>query len=144
MDLLLRRLPGNDLPLPAYATEDASGMDLRAAEDVEIAPGGCIAVPTGLSLAIPEGCEGQVRMRSGLALRHQLIVPNSPGTIDRGFRGELKVIVMNLGPEVFRIARGTRFAQLVISPVVRVRPVEVTELPPSPRGEGGFGHTGVE
>lgn len=136
------RLPGNDLPLPTYATDLASGMDLRSAEDVVIPPRGCVAVATGLALSIPEGFEGQVRMRSGLALHHRLIVPNSPGTIDADFRSELKVIVMNLGDEPFHIERGHRIAQLVIAPVVRVQPREVTELPPSNRA-GGFGHTGI-
>ncbi len=143
LDIRIRRLPGNDLPLPAYSTPLASGMDLRSAEDVTLEPGRRAAVPTGFALAIPEGYEGQVRMRSGLALRHGLVVPNSPGTIDHGFSGELKVIVMNLGDEPFRISRGDRIAQLVIQPVVHARWVEADALPPSERGEGGFGHTGV-
>jgi dUTP diphosphatase len=143
LDIRIRRLPGNDLPLPEYATPLASGMDLRAAEDVTLEPGRRVAVPTGFALAIPEGYEGQVRMRSGLALRHGLVVPNSPGTIDHCFAGELKVIVMNLGDEPFRISRGDRIAQLVIQPVVQARWTEVEALPPSERGEGGFGHTGV-
>ena len=141
-ELPFRRLAENELPLPQYATELSSGMDLRAAEDYTIAPGGRVAVRTGLQLAIPRDCEGQVRMRSGLALRHGLIVPNAPGTIDSDFRGELKVLVMNLGSETVELARGERIAQLVISPVVRVTPVEVGELPPTARGAGGFGHTG--
>jgi dUTP pyrophosphatase len=143
VDLPVRRLPGNDLPLPAYATEHASGLDLRAAEDHDIPPGTRVAVGTGFSLAIPAGWEGQVRMRSGLALRHGLIVPNAPGTIDADYRGELKVIVMNLGPETFRVRRGDRIAQLVVQRVERARPLEVEDLPGSARGEGGFGHTGV-
>jgi dUTP pyrophosphatase len=118
-------------------------MDLRAAEDVTLAPGARAAVPTGFAVAIPEGYEGQVRMRSGLALRHGLVVPNSPGTIDHGFSGELKVIVMNLGEEPFRIARGDRIAQLIVQPVVQARWLEVEALPASERGEGGFGHTGL-
>jgi dUTP pyrophosphatase len=143
LEIQIRRLPGNDLPLPAYATPLASGMDLRAAEDVILEPGARAAVPTGFAVAIPEGYEGQVRMRSGLALRHGLVVPNSPGTIDHGFAGELKVIVMNLGAEAFRISRGDRIAQLVVQPVVHARWLEVEALPRSERGEGGFGHTGV-
>jgi dUTP pyrophosphatase len=143
VDLPVRRLPGNDLPLPAYATEQASGLDLRAAEDHDVDPGARVAVGTGFSLAIPAGWEGQVRMRSGLALRHGLIVPNAPGTIDADYRGELKVVVMNLGPETFRVRRGDRIAQLVLQRVERARPLEVEDLPGSARGEGGFGHTGV-
>jgi dUTP pyrophosphatase len=143
VDLPVRRLPGNDLPLPAYATDHASGLDLRSAEDHELAPGARVAVATGFSLAIPAGWEGQVRMRSGLALRHGLVVPNAPGTIDADYRGELKVIVMNLGQETYRIRRGDRIAQLVLQRVERARPREVEELPGSGRGEGGFGHTGV-
>ena len=117
-------------------------MDLRSAEDRVIAPGECVAVETGFALALPAGTEGQVRMRSGLALRHQLIVPNSPGTIDADFTGALKVIVLNAGREPFHLTRGMRFAQLVVAPVVRVRPVEVRELPATERGAGGFGSTG--
>jgi dUTP pyrophosphatase len=143
LEIRIRRLPGNDLPLPAYATPLASGMDLRAAEDVTLEAGARAAVPTGFALAIPEGFEGQVRMRSGLALRHGLVVPNSPGTIDHGFSGELKVIVMNLGAEPYRISRGERIAQLVVQPVVHASWLEVDALPPSERGEGGFGHTGL-
>jgi dUTP pyrophosphatase len=142
-EIPFRRLPGNDLPLPAYATEHASGLDLRAAEEVTLAPGERFAVGTGFALAIPEGYEGQVRMRSGLALRHGLVVPNAPGTIDADFRGELKVIVMNLGPEAYTVRRGDRIAQLVLQRVERARPLEAPELPYTARGEGGFGHTGV-
>ncbi len=143
MDLPFRRLPGNDLPLPSYAREHDSGFDLRSSQEYEIAPGETVAVATGFALAIPPGYEGQVRMRSGLALDHKLIVPNSPGTIDAGFRGELKVIVMNLGTAPFRVERGHRIAQLVVTRVEHVRPVEVDELPATERGEGGFGHTGI-
>ncbi len=143
MEIPIRRLPGNDLPLPEYAAEHASGMDLRAAQAVMIEPGGCVAVPTGFAVAIPAGYEGQVRMRSGLALNHRLVVPNSPGTIDAGYVGELKVIVMNLGREPFELERGHRFAQLVIQRVERARWVETDRLPETARGEGGFGHTGL-
>jgi dUTP diphosphatase len=143
MELPFRRLPGNDLPLPSYATLHASGMDLRASQDHAISPGERVAVGTGFELAIPEGYEGQVRMRSGLALKHGLVVPNSPGTIDSDYRAELKVIIMNLGAETFHISRGDRVAQLVITPVQRISPIEVTELSETARGEGGFGHTGV-
>ncbi len=143
MELPFRRVDGGELPLPAYATERSSGLDLRAAEDYLIQPGARVAVRTGFSLAVPPGCEGQVRMRSGVARDHGLIIPNSPGTIDEDFRGELLVLLMNLGTEPFSLQRGFRFAQLVIQRVERVRPIEVSELPPTARGEGGFGHTGV-
>ena len=143
VEVQIRRLPGNDLPLPEYAREHDSGLDLRSAEDHAIPPGGRVAVGTGFSLAIPPGYEGQVRMRSGLALGHGLVVPNSPGTIDAGFTGELKVLVMNLGSEVVHVSRGDRIAQLVIARVESARLVEVEKLPGSARGEGGFGHTGL-
>jgi dUTP pyrophosphatase len=120
-------------------------MDLRAAldEPLSIAPGGMAAVPTGLTLAVPSGYEAQVRPRSGLALRHGLFVLNSPGTVDSDYRGEVKVILANLGREAFQVKRGDRIAQLVICPVIRARWEEVERLPESSRGEGGFGHTGL-
>lgn len=137
------RLPhGLDLPLPAYATAGAAGMDVLAAEDVTIAPGARHAVATGLALAIPPGYEIQVRPRSGLALRHGISVPNTPGTIDSDYRGELKVILINHGAEPFAIVRGDRVAQLVLAPVVRAAWHEVAELDETPRGAGGFGSTG--
>lgn len=139
----VKRLPhGADLPLPAYATDGAAGMDVVSAEDVTLAPGARHAVATGLSMAIPPGYEIQVRPRSGLALKHGISVPNTPGTIDSDYRGELKVILINLGPEPFAIARGDRVAQLVLAPVVQATWHEVAELDATARGEGGFGSTG--
>lgn len=139
----VKRLPhGAGLPLPAYATDGAAGMDVVGAEDVTLAPGARHAVATGLSMAIPPGYEIQVRPRSGLALKHGISVPNTPGTIDSDYRGELKVILINLGPEPFAIARGDRVAQLVLAPVVQATWHEVAELDATARGEGGFGSTG--
>jgi len=140
----IRRLPGNDdLPLPDYATQGAAGMDVVAAEDAAIAPGMRHAVATGLALAIPSGFEIQVRPRSGLALKHGVTVPNAPGTIDSDYRGELKVILINLGDTTFVVQRGDRIAQLVLAPVTRASWLEVDELDSTARGEGGFGSTGV-
>lgn len=135
------RAPG----LPAYATPGAAGMDLAAALDgpLTLAAGGRAAVPTGLALALPEGFEGQVRPRSGLALRAGVTVANAPGTIDADYRGELHVILINLGTEPVTIRPGDRVAQLVVAPVARVAWREVGELPESARGAGGFGSTGV-
>lgn len=139
----VKRLPhGEGLPLPAYATTGAAGMDVVSAEDVTLAPGARHAVATGLSMAIPAGYEIQVRPRSGLALKHGISVPNTPGTIDSDYRGELKVILINLGSEPFTIARGDRVAQLVLAPVVQAAWDEVAELDATERGEGGFGSTG--
>ena len=138
----IRRLEhGAGLALPAYATEGAAGMDVVAAEDVSIAPGARHAVATGLSVAIPEGYEIQVRPRSGLALKHGITVPNTPGTIDSDYRGELKVILINHGPETFPIARGDRVAQLVLAPVTQAQWEEVEALDDTARGAGGFGST---
>jgi len=133
---------GEGLPLPAYATEGAAGMDVVSAEDVTLAPGARHAVATGLAMAIPAGYEIQVRPRSGLALKHGISVPNTPGTIDSDYRGELKVILINLGQEPFAIARGDRVAQLVLAPVVQAAWEEVAELDATERGAGGFGSTG--
>jgi dUTP pyrophosphatase len=139
----VKRLPhGEGLPLPAYATSGAAGMDVVSAEDVTLAPGARHAVATGLAMAIPEGYEIQVRPRSGLALKHGISVPNTPGTIDSDYRGELKVIAINLGSEPFAIQRGDRVAQLVLAPVVQAAWDEVDELDATERGEGGFGSTG--
>lgn len=139
----VRRLAhGEGLALPAYATAGAAGMDVLAAEAVTLAPGARHAVATGLALAIPEGFEMQVRPRSGLALKHGITVANAPGTVDSDYRGELKVILVNLGGEPFAIARGDRVAQLVLAPVVRVAWREVGELDETARGGGGFGSTG--
>ena len=139
----VKRLPhGEGLPLPAYATAGAAGMDVVSAEDVMLASGARHAVATGLAIAIPHGYEIQVRPRSGLALKHGISVPNTPGTIDSDYRGELKVILINLGPEPFVIARGDRVAQLVLAPVVQAAWDEVAELDATERGAGGFGSTG--
>ncbi len=140
----IRRLKrGEDLPLPRYATDGAAGMDVVSAEDLVLGPGARHAVATGLAMAIPDGYEIQVRPRSGLALKHGVSVPNTPGTIDSDYRGELKVIMINHGDEPFVIARGERVAQLVLAPVTLAEWHEVDELPQSERGEGGFGSTGV-
>ena len=133
---------GEDLALPAYATSGSAGMDVVSAEDVTIAPGARHAVATGLSVAIPQGFEIQVRPRSGLAFKHGITVPNTPGTIDSDYRGELKVLLINHGSEDFAIARGDRVAQLVLAPVVQAAWNEVDELDTTQRGAGGFGSTG--
>ena len=139
----LKRLPhGEALPLPAYATTHAAGMDVVAAEDVTLPPGGRHAVATGFAIAIPEGYEVQVRPRSGLALKHGVTCLNTPGTIDADYRGEVKVILANLGAEDFHVRRGERIAQLVPAPVQAAHFVEVDELDETARGEGGFGSTG--
>lgn len=139
----VKRLPNFEgLELPAYATDGAAGMDVLAAEDVSLAPGARHAVATGLAFAIPPGFEIQVRPRSGLALKHGITVPNTPGTIDSDYRGELKVILINHGAETFEIRRGDRVAQLVLAPVTRASWLEVDELEQTTRGEGGFGSTG--
>ena len=139
----VKRLPnGEGLALPTYATGGAAGMDVVSAEDVTIEPGVRHAVATGLALAIPPGYEVQVRPRSGLALKHGISVPNTPGTIDSDYRGELKVILVNLSEEPFAIARGDRVAQLVLAPVIRATWSEVAELDETQRGDGGFGSTG--
>jgi len=141
--VMVRILPhGEGLELPAYATEGAAGMDVVSAEDVTLAPGGRHAVATGLSVAIPVGYEIQVRPRSGLALKHGVTVPNTPGTIDSDYRGEVKVILINLGAQAFEIRRGDRLAQLVVAPVTRASWLKVHELDETARGEGGFGSTG--
>ena len=142
----IQRLP-HAHGLPAYATPGSAGLDIAAAvagdEPMELAPGARALVPTGLRLAVPEGYEAQIRPRSGLALRHGLMLPNSPGTIDSDYRGELQIIVMNAGSEPVRIERGMKIAQLVLMPVPRVAWQECTELDTTERGEGGFGSTGV-
>lgn len=144
IEIRLKRLPhGQGLPVPAYVTAHAAGLDVVSAEDVTLAPGGRHAVATGFAMAIPEGYEVQVRPRSGLALKHGISLPNTPGTIDADYRGELKVILINLGEEPFVIARGDRIAQLVAAPVQVARFAEVEELDETARGAGGFGSTGV-
>ena len=139
----LCRLPhGRDLPVPAYATAGAAGMDVVSAEAITLAPGTRAAVATGFSIATPDGCEVQVRPRSGLALRHGVTCLNTPGTIDSDYRGEVKVILINLGEELFVVARGERIAQLVPAPVQRATLELVDILDDTERGSGGFGSTG--
>lgn len=141
----VRRLPGTeDLPLPSYQTPGSAGMDLHAAvrEPISLAPGDIELVPTGLTIALPEGHEAQVRPRSGLAVKHGLSLPNTPATIDSDYRGEIRVPMINLGREPVLIERGMRIAQMVVTPVPRVVWDEVEALPDSERGSGGFGHTG--
>lgn len=134
------------LPLPRYMTADAAGMDLHAAvtENVTINPGRTGLIPTGLKLAVPRGFEAQIRPRSGLAANSGIGLLNSPGTVDPDYRGEIMVILINLGEDPFTVGRGDRIAQMVICPVPRARLVEVAKLPPTKRGEGGFGHTGLD
>jgi dUTP pyrophosphatase len=146
MQLKIKRLDtarDSDIPLPAYATASSSGLDLRCNEDVLLAPGLWSLVPTGLSIEIPEGFEGQVRPRSGLAAKHGITCLNSPGTIDADYRGELKVILINLGPTEVSFKRGERIAQLIISRYEKVEVVEAASLADSSRSSGGFGHTGT-
>jgi len=143
---VMRLEHGRDLPLPAYETSGAAGMDLRAAvaEDhpLVLRPGARVAVPTGLAIALPPGHEAQVRPRSGLALRHGITLLNSPGTVDADYRGEIKATLINLGEEDFIIRRGDRIAQLVIAPVEQATWREVDSLDETTRGAGGFGSTG--
>ena len=142
----IRRLPhAGDLPLPDYATADSAGLDLLAAVDKTqtLAPGARMLVPTGLAIALPGGLEAQVRPRSGLALKHGVTVLNAPGTVDADYRGEVKVILANLGDQPFTVTRGMRIAQMVVQPVVHAELTETAELPESGRGEGGFGSTGT-
>jgi dUTP pyrophosphatase len=143
IEIQLQRLPrGNGLPMPSYATDGAAGLDVVAAEDLTLAPGQRHAVATGFAIAIPEGFEVQVRPRSGLALKHGITCLNTPGTIDHDYRGEVKVILANLGGEPFAVRRGERIAQLVPAPVTKARFSEVVELNETTRGAGGFGSTG--
>ncbi|MBN8891301.1 MAG: deoxyuridine 5'-triphosphate nucleotidohydrolase [Rhodospirillales bacterium 70-18] len=142
----VRRLPhAAGLPLPAYATEGSAGLDLLAAvqEPVTLPPGGRALVPTGLAIALPPGYELQVRPRSGLALKHGIVLPNSPGTVDSDYRGELQVIVLNAGDAPFTVERGMRIAQAVLAPVVRLAWREADSLDETARGAGGFGSTGT-
>ena len=142
----VRRLPhGRDLPLPQYATDGSAGADLHAAVDADLvlAPGARAAVPTGFAFALPPGYEAQVRPRSGLALKSGITLPNSPGTIDADYRGEVQVILLNAGHEPFVVTRGMRIAQIVIAPVTRAAWREEASLDDTARGAGGFGSTGV-
>ena len=146
MGIPLLRLPhAKGLDLPTYQTEGAAGMDVVAAieSEWEIEPGERVLMPTGIAVAVPPGFELQVRPRSGLAIHHGIFLLNSPGTIDSDYRGEIKVIMANFSKEPFKIQRGARIAQFIISPVARGTWKEVTTLPDTPRGPGGFGHTGT-
>lgn len=146
-DVRIKILPnGQGLPLPAYATSGAAGMDLGAAVEGEVvlAPGQRSLIPCGIAIALPEGFEAQLRPRSGLALKHGVTVLNAPGTIDCDYRGELKALLINHGQEPFIIERGMRIAQLVIAPVVQAKMLPVAELDDTARGIGGYGSTGLE
>lgn len=145
VEIQITRLPhGRDLPLPAYESAFAAGMDLRAAvsADIVLIPGARALVPTGIAIALPPGYEAQVRPRSGLALRHGITGLNSPGTIDADYRGEIQVLLINHGTAPFTVSRGMRIAQMIVAPVTRGRWREVESLPTSERGTGGFGSTG--
>ena len=143
LSVRVQRLPhARDLPLPDYATAQAAGLDLLAAVNVEIAPMARALVPTGVAIELPEGFEGQVRPRSGLAVRHGVTVLNAPGTIDADYRGEVQVLLINLGQQPFSVTRGMRVAQLVVAPFVRAALVEADALEATARGAGGFGSTG--
>lgn len=144
--ILITRLEhGKDLPIPAYETKHAAGMDIRAALDkpITLDPGDRQLIPTGFKMALPEGYEAQIRPRSGLAIRNGITMLNSPGTIDADYRGEVKVIAINHGQESFEIKHGDRIAQMIISPVIQLSFTEVEDLPETERGDGGFGSTGV-
>ena len=144
-EILLQVLPhGRGLELPAYATDQSVGLDLAAAVDGDlvIEPGGTALIPTGIAVAVPPGFEAQVRPRSGLAVKCGILVPNSPGTVDPDYRGEVKVILLNLGGEPFTVTRGMRIAQMVVVPAVRASIRIVEGLPPTGRGQGGFGSSG--
>ena len=148
VEMRIVRLPhGRDLPMPEYQSALAAGLDLIAAipadAPVEIAPGGRALIPNGIAIALPAGHEGQIRPRSGLAARHGITVLNSPGTVDADYRGEVQVILINLGANSFVVRRGMRVAQLVVAPVARVAIVEVAALPPTERAAGGLGSTGL-
>jgi dUTP pyrophosphatase len=143
IEIALKRLPhGEGLPLPAYASDGAAGLDVVAAESLTLAPAARHAVATGFAIAIPDGYEVQVRPRSGLALKHGITCLNTPGTIDSDYRGEVKVILANLGDRPFEVVRGERIAQLVPAPVLKARFSETEVLPETDRGSGGFGSTG--
>jgi dUTP pyrophosphatase len=148
LELRVLRLPhAADLPLPAYQSELAAGLDLLAAvpadAPVTLAPGARAPIPTGIAIALPRGCEGQIRPRSGLALRHGVTVLNAPGTIDADYRGEIQVILVNLGDEQFTVARGTRIAQLIVAATMQTVVCDVASLDDTARGGAGFGSTGL-
>jgi dUTP pyrophosphatase len=144
---IMRLVHGADLPLPQYQSAHAAGLDLLAAvpadAPVVVPPGGRALIPTGIAIALPQGYEGQVRPRSGLAARHGITVLNAPGTVDADYRGEIQVVLANLGGEPFAVSRGTRIAQLIIAPVQQVTLVETVTLDTTARGQGGFGSTGT-
>jgi dUTP pyrophosphatase len=146
VEVLLKILPhGQGIAPPAYATSHSVGMDLAAAVEgaITIEPGETFLVPTGIMVAVPAGYEAQIRPRSGLAVNHTLLIPNSPGTVDPDYRGEIKVVLLNLGKQPFTLSRGMRIAQMVVVPAVQAGVRLVQDLPPTERGEGGFGHSGV-
>ncbi|WP_417455034.1 dUTP diphosphatase [Kiloniella sp.] len=142
---IIRLSHGEGLPLPSYATPQSAGMDLLAAvnKTIELAPGDRTLVPTGLKIALPDGYEAQIRPKSGLALKHGITLVNTPGTIDADYRGEIGVIMINLGKETFTIERGIKIAQMVVAPCIQARWSTVDSLEDTLRGEGGFGSTGV-
>ncbi|MFL5238434.1 MAG: dUTP diphosphatase [Rhizomicrobium sp.] len=145
MKLCVQRLAhARELPLPAYATSGSAGLDLLAAisADIELKPGARAAVPTGIAIALPEGYEAQIRPRSGLALNHGITLLNAPGTVDSDYRGEIKVIVINLGQAEFRITRGMKIAQMIVARHEEIEFIETAELPSTSRASGGFGSTG--
>jgi dUTP pyrophosphatase len=144
MNVLIKRLHALDLPLPHYQTPGSAGVDLYAAneEDIVIPVGGRVQVPTGIAISMPTDCEAQIRPRSGLALKYGLTLLNTPGTIDSDYRGEIKVIVINLGDKEYTLKRGERIAQMVFSKVIQVKLQETDQLDDTERGAGGFGHTG--
>ena len=144
--LKIKRLKKSDLPLPAYETDGSAGMDLRASldDDVTLEPGDIKLVPTGISVSIPRGYEGQIRPRSGLALKHGIGLVNSPGTIDSDYRGEVRIIMINHGRKSFTIKHGDRIAQMIITGICHAAVEEVPELDSTDRGQGGFGHSGIE
>ncbi|MBN2418801.1 MAG: dUTP diphosphatase [Deltaproteobacteria bacterium] len=146
IELKIKKPDNYDLPLPAYETKGSSGMDIRAwtEDDITLNPGEIKLIPTGISISIPQGYEAQIRPRSGLALRHGIGLVNSPGTIDSDYRGEIGIIMANFGKEQFVIRKGDRIAQMVISRVYQAFIMEVEDLDSTDRGEGGFGHSGVE
>ena len=145
MQVYIKRLHSFDLPLPRYMTAGAAGVDLYAAveQDLAIAPGGWALIPTGIAIALPEDYEAQIRPRSGLALKHGLTLLNTPGTIDWDYRGEIKVIVINLGDKEYILHRGERIAQMIFNRVEKAELIEVEKLDDTNRGSGGFGHTGT-
>ncbi len=144
--LKVKRIKNSDLPLPAYETEGSAGMDIRASldEDVILEPGDIKLIPTGISISIPMGYEGQIRPRSGLALKHGIGMVNSPGTIDSDYRGEVRIIMINHGKKSFTVKHGDRIAQMIIARLCNAVIEEVSELDSTKRGQGGFGHSGIE